>query len=156
MNQSFCLIKEEDAIVPKSKPKYWHMAILDCNNFKDESSFYLELKKLFKLPSYFGNNLDAVADCLTDLEWIKKSNIIIIIHNIDAIDPEDEIKNRIIKDFLLILKDTMNLWNVKGNEGFAPKKFYTFIYKTDRTEKLLKELNLEVKVHTQLPIQRIV
>ncbi len=154
MNTAFNLIEESQAILPKSKPKYWHIAMLDCSLFHDELGFFLELKKIFKFPSYFGNNLDAVQDCLTDLEWIKKTNIILIIQNSEKLIAEASGKE-LMEHFLSILSDTMILWNQKGNEGYLPKKFYTYIYQNDSMESMLKNLNYKTVQQTQLPIQRM-
>ncbi len=41
--------------------------ILDASRFHDEVSFYEELALIFELPSYFGKNLDALYDCLSEM-----------------------------------------------------------------------------------------
>lgn len=41
--------------------------ILDGNNFTGVESFYKEVSRVFSLPDYFGNNLDALYDVLTDI-----------------------------------------------------------------------------------------
>ena len=41
--------------------------VLDGNNMKTISGVHLELKRKLKLPNYYGGNLDALWDCLTDL-----------------------------------------------------------------------------------------
>lgn len=41
--------------------------ILDGFEFKTKQDAYEYMKKIFDLPEYFGNNLDALWDCLTDL-----------------------------------------------------------------------------------------
>ncbi len=41
---------------------------LDGNLLADAAQVHSYLKELLELPEYYGNNLDALYDCLTDLE----------------------------------------------------------------------------------------
>jgi ribonuclease inhibitor len=42
--------------------------IIDGNHFSEVESFYKEVSQVFSLPDYFGNNLDALYDVLSDME----------------------------------------------------------------------------------------
>ncbi|HVZ96159.1 MAG TPA: barstar family protein, partial [Chitinophagaceae bacterium] len=46
---------------------------------------YATLKAQLSLPDYFGNNLDALSDVLSDLEWVKEKKVKLIIVNKDAL-----------------------------------------------------------------------
>ena len=41
--------------------------ILDCTCFSDKASTHAYLKEQFGFPAYYGNNLDSLYDCLTEL-----------------------------------------------------------------------------------------
>lgn len=41
--------------------------ILDCTKFTDRAATHAYLKDQLGLPEYYGNNLDALYDCLTEL-----------------------------------------------------------------------------------------
>jgi len=41
--------------------------ILDLTDCKTKTEFYVRIADCFNLPSYFGKNLDALADCLTEI-----------------------------------------------------------------------------------------
>ena len=41
--------------------------ILDCSKCSDRSSAHAYLKEQFGFPDYYGNNLDALYDCLMEL-----------------------------------------------------------------------------------------
>lgn len=51
----------------------------------------LALGKDFDFPDYYGGNLDALYDCLTDPDWDANSGLVILINGLDALrsgDPE--------------------------------------------------------------------
>ena len=41
--------------------------ILDVSNLKSCSAFHARLKEILPFPAWYGGNLDAMYDCLTDL-----------------------------------------------------------------------------------------
>jgi RNAse (barnase) inhibitor barstar len=46
-------------------------AMLDGESCASLSGFYGEVSLAFKFPAYFGRNLHALQDCLSDLSWIE-------------------------------------------------------------------------------------
>ena len=42
-------------------------ADIDCAGIADRRALHATLKEALALPEYYGNNLDALADCLSDL-----------------------------------------------------------------------------------------
>ena len=42
--------------------------ILDASRMENREDTFVYLKEQFQLPEYFGNNLDALYDCLTDVQ----------------------------------------------------------------------------------------
>ena len=43
------------------------MIILDASRLSDRQAAHAYLREQLNLPNYYGNNLDALYDCLTDL-----------------------------------------------------------------------------------------
>jgi len=66
---------------------------------------YATLKAQLSLPGYFGNNLDAFEEVLSDLDWINEEKIKIIILNPEQLLEKDISKK---KDFLEILNNCDN------------------------------------------------
>lgn len=54
--------------------------ILDGKKMVSFDELHDYLKKIMRLPSYYGRNLDALADCLSDLG----SHVTVILNNADA------------------------------------------------------------------------
>jgi ribonuclease inhibitor len=45
-----------------------HLYTLQGSHIQDVETFYREVSKVFAFPDYFGNNLDALYDCLSEYE----------------------------------------------------------------------------------------
>lgn len=41
--------------------------ILDCGSIRDRASFHAALAEAMAFPAWYGHNLDALHDCLTDI-----------------------------------------------------------------------------------------
>lgn len=41
---------------------------IDCNRISDRQAFHRAMAQAFAFPEYYGNNLDAMIDCLTEVE----------------------------------------------------------------------------------------
>lgn len=55
--------------------------ILEGLKMKTFNGLYDEFIKVLKLPDYFGRNLNALDECLTDLEWLNIDTIVLVILN---------------------------------------------------------------------------
>ncbi|WP_299550633.1 barstar family protein [Seonamhaeicola sp.] len=80
-----------------------------------------EFGNSFLFPKYYGNNLDALEDCLTDLSWIKQSKVILVINDFDLFltNETEEFKS----SFLELLYDVQKEWNEDQNKEDS-KQFY--------------------------------
>ena len=64
---------------------------LDGKRIVDRSSYFQALANLFEFGSHFGQNWDALADCLTDQVWGKDDRIVVMYSDYDPFatgDPE--------------------------------------------------------------------
>lgn len=67
---------------------------------KDE--LFKEFKHNLLLPDYFGNNWDALEECLQDLFWIKEERVLIIHADVPLINKQET------KTYLQILLDVIH------------------------------------------------
>jgi RNAse (barnase) inhibitor barstar len=65
----------------------FRMIDLNCNSWTDEASAHQQLKRELNFPDYYGNNLNALNDCLSYIE-IDSAGIIIVLRHIDTLDKE--------------------------------------------------------------------
>lgn len=79
---------------------------LDGNRCKTKELLLNELAIIFKFPKHFGQNFDALYDCLTDLEWLGVDHVyLLIIH--PALVCSDEKDNHPKELFDNVLKDVL-------------------------------------------------
>lgn len=73
-------------------------AIFDADRLLDE------VAKSLKFPAYFGENWNALFDCLRDLSWIEEERICLIHEELPSIGNED------LRVYLEILRDATDDW----------------------------------------------
>jgi RNAse (barnase) inhibitor barstar len=66
------------------KEKY-SIIYFDCNTWVDQKEMHKQLKEKLNFPDYYGENLDALNDCLSDIEIINTGQVIVFQH-MDRID----------------------------------------------------------------------
>jgi RNAse (barnase) inhibitor barstar len=76
-----------------------------CN---DAKSFFYEISASFQFPFYFGENWDALDECLQDLEWLKFEKIVLVISNYSVL-LENNIDSK--KTALRCITSAMKYWD---------------------------------------------
>ncbi len=67
------------------KNENYNIVKFECKSWTDETEMHKQLKQELHFPDYYGENFDALNDCLSYLEIEKKGQIIVFNH-IDKID----------------------------------------------------------------------
>jgi len=101
----------------------YYIAVLDGSDCKTLKSFLNNIGKAFKFPSYYGKNLNALNDCLNDLEWLDKPNYILIIKNSKEFlsKESEETRNHIFSFLERVSKQWANVPNYEGEEIYRKK-----------------------------------
>lgn len=63
------------------------MAVLDGRNLPDKAALLFALGEALAFPEYYGQNWDALEECLTDMSWCEGAIVLAIIHA-DALPAE--------------------------------------------------------------------
>lgn len=72
---------------------------------REKSSLLSYYAKTGHFPDYFGNNWDALNDCLRDFSWIQQKRIVIVHRDLPLSGNEKE-----LLVYLEILKDALRSW----------------------------------------------
>jgi RNAse (barnase) inhibitor barstar len=73
---------------------------IDGTVCKQINECYATLQRQLSLPDYFGNNLDALEEVLSDLDWISEAEVKIIILNPSELLVNDADKKESFLDIL--------------------------------------------------------
>ncbi len=57
---------------------------LDASNWNTEAAFHADVKRILEFPSYYGENLNAFSDCLSDLEMDEDGGFAIAIMHFNS------------------------------------------------------------------------
>ena len=60
--------------------------LLRLNSCRDWGTLHQRIRKAFGFPDYYGENWDAMWDCLTDLFWVTDDRHIVV-RGLDALPP---------------------------------------------------------------------
>ena len=61
----------------------YYVAAIDGKSAATKENGLSVIAKALSFPEHFGNNLDALYDSLTDLSWIEKNKVVLVINNQD-------------------------------------------------------------------------
>ncbi len=64
-----------------AKQSQFQVFHLEGQTITSRDRYFQMMADLFQFPDYFGNNWDAVADCLTDFSWEEGDRIIVVYSN---------------------------------------------------------------------------
>lgn len=99
------------------------------------AAFFDECSAALQFPYYFGENWDAVRDCLTDLAWLRAEAVVLVlaeaIHLLEKAPPKEQKKLRDVLDA------TAQDWNQTKKPGKATS-FHVVWHATPEQETALK------------------
>jgi RNAse (barnase) inhibitor barstar len=58
---------------------------VDLSKADDRNELFATVAKALKFPDWFGNNLDALADCLGDMSWLPADGYLVLLEHCDRI-----------------------------------------------------------------------
>lgn len=84
----------------------------NLSNIKSKHQFLRKIQEFFEFPDYFGDNFDALDECMRDLSWFSQDNIVIEFYHLERID---NVKLReFVKDCLIFYQEYWQNFNDKN------------------------------------------
>ena len=122
-------------------PKWDILRVRGTKSF-DEARFFDELAAALQFPYYFGENWNAVWDCITDLNWLKGSSFLIVFDSADHLLSQSD---RGFQFLLRVLADAHERWHQEtadfGAWGRRPLAFQSALARDpDSVEKLMQRM----------------
>lgn len=91
---------------------------IDCRKCLNKQQLLKEVSEKLQFPNYFGENWDALEECLVDLSWLEFNRIVLIFSEVNQLMLNDDESLAI---FIEIIVDVVKNWE-SGNVNYD---FYT-------------------------------
>jgi len=91
-----------------------YVGVLRGERMQDFNSFFQEIAAVLQFPYYFGNNWNALDECIKDLNWLSAKIFIICITNSELILSQEG--NDDCYAFGELLKETCDIWSMPDDE----------------------------------------
>lgn len=90
------VVTTQRSITKQDIPEGILLLELDATLMINLEGLYREFATVFKFPDYFGENFNALDECITDLEWLPADGYLLVIKNSGSLlneEPEDTLES---------------------------------------------------------------
>jgi RNAse (barnase) inhibitor barstar len=119
-------------------PKATCVRVLDGRAMRTFESAFEEFASRLNFPGYFGRNMNALRDCLTDLAWLPADGYVFVVCNAEGILRDEPPADR--DAILRVLERVANEWaGPAGDPRFpvdAPRPFHVVFVRQKAEETL--------------------
>jgi RNAse (barnase) inhibitor barstar len=106
----------------------WDILRVRGTKSSDDARFFDELAAALQFPYYFGENWNALWDCITDLNWLKGSSFVVVFDSAEHLLSESD---RGFQFLLTVLTDAHGRWHQEtadfGARGRQPIAFQSVL-----------------------------
>jgi RNAse (barnase) inhibitor barstar len=126
----------------KNMPSTTYVGLIHGVNIINNKTLLKTLNDMFKFPSYFGYNWDALEECINDLNWLHFKSYILILENVDKMQLSENDMQTFIKIITKAAGEWMEGRNYNRSFPTPPTPFHIiFAVEEERVSKTTKLLN---------------
>ena len=103
-------------------PHGFLLKVIKGGKCRTPTGLFAEFAQVLKFPDYFGENWDALEECLADLEWLPAKGYVLLFTDAEKILPDDE---EDFATFLEVMSDAGEAWG-SGQAGMGTKRAKPF------------------------------
>jgi RNAse (barnase) inhibitor barstar len=103
-------------------PTGFALRVIRGRHCKTPANLFAEFAQALEFPDYFGQNWDALEECLADLEWVPGKGYILLITDAEDVLPDDEDE---YETLLEVLRDAGEAWG-NGQAGMGARRATPF------------------------------
>ncbi len=74
--------RDREALVEAGAEKQYAVLPIDLRACVDADAAMREIADAMRFPAWFGENLDALADCLNDLSWLPSAGYVLLLEHV--------------------------------------------------------------------------
>jgi RNAse (barnase) inhibitor barstar len=105
MTQGRCRVEK---LIDAARARGFGVFHLNGARMQSQSDLFLEFKEVLRFPDYFGENWNALDECLADLEWLDLRGYLLVIEYGDLVLCREKIEVRnMLKE---LLRDISREW----------------------------------------------
>jgi RNAse (barnase) inhibitor barstar len=108
---------------------------IDGSKAKNYKDFFQSMAAAFEFPDYFGHNMNALWDCMTDLDWLDRRNYALVITNFSDLLKDEKSGER--DSIMTFLEEIINDWagvpNYEGEDEFRNKASFVVVIEQKST-----------------------
>jgi hypothetical protein len=98
------------------------LKVLRGSKCRTTAGLFAEFAQALDFPDYFGQNWDALEECLADLEWLPGKGYVLLLTSAELVLPDDE---EDYATFLEVMSDAGEAWG-SGQAGMGAKRAKPF------------------------------
>ncbi|GAA5180471.1 barstar family protein [Niveibacterium umoris] len=106
-----CTTEQATALQRAAEQRRYITAAIDLPRDVSPPTIFEGFASAMRFPEWFGNNWDALADCLSDLSWLDEEGYLIILRGCGRAFPKHEGNWAMLMD---ILKESAAFWQREG------------------------------------------
>ena len=111
-----------------SEVKTFYIGCIDGKECMDIESFLDSIGKAFKFPDYYGQNLNALWECLNDLDWLNENNYILrVVNYSELLIKNINIRESILESLKSVNREWRNVPNFDGEQEYRKKSDFFIV-----------------------------